>query len=404
MPLKFVLSQKGNIVGEIPKHEHAGNAALVKTKIIKSQVVKKAKGNDSKPATIVSKVLRGISSPVTALLPKPISLVRTVHRVRVKENPQLSNPLSRGELELPNQFKCTHNGESFLLHDSGGSKRRFLVFTTLKNLNFLSKCDQWLSDVPLVYLLSPDKTKSTYIKFLKVLRQSLPNFSPKRIVVDFEEAFIEAFKGIYSGVKISGCSFHFNQCIWRHIQLSGLQKLYNTDVTFAYNIRLLMALPFLPTDDVICGYELIVGSDYYDRYNYELNTLLEYFEITWIGKSRHNRRKRDKPRFNIKMWNCYKAVCNDYIRSNNLMEEWHNGFNRRVAVCHASIGQFLNAIKDEPCKTEMLIAQIDSGLNVSISRRKAYRDYDNRLKSIVINYNSDYKLEYLKNIAKVLSI
>ncbi|XP_057338500.1 uncharacterized protein LOC130676363 [Microplitis mediator] len=223
-------------------------------------------------------------------------------------------------------------------------------------------------------------------------------------MVDFEKAFIESFKEIYSGVKVSGCNFHFNQCIWRRLQSCGLQKMYNTDVIFAHNIRFIAALAFNLPEHVISGNELIVSSDYYERNIDILDDFIGYIETTWIGGLSRSKKKRGNPRFNIKMWNCYKAVVDDLIRSNNPMEEWHSGFNRRVGVCQPFIGMFLNSIKDEQSKTETSIAQIDSGLDVSTSRCQTYRDYDTRLKKILMNYDSNDKFRYLKNVAKIISI
>ncbi|XP_034934842.1 uncharacterized protein [Chelonus insularis] len=360
-------------------------------------------------------------------MPKQESLSRTVNRIRLKNNPQPLVISSRGDLQLSSDLTQTHSNELFLLHDSGGNKKRFLMFTTAKNLNYLSRCQHWLGDgtfksvphifaqlysihgyvkeksIPLVYILSPDKSKSTYTKFLTVLRANLPNFSPQRIIVDFEEAFIQSFKTIYPNVKISGCNFHFNQCVWRHIQSCGLQKLYNNDIIFATNIHLLTALAFIPSRDVIEGYEWIVSTDYYDRHSDILDEFLNYFETTWIGKTRHNKKKREKPKFDIKLWNAYRAVTEDLLRSNNPIEGWHNSLNRRVATSHASIPQFLNALKNEQVKTELLMTQLNTGLNVS-TRRKAYRDYDTRLKNVILHYTPDDKLTYLKNVAKIISL
>ncbi|XP_034944254.1 uncharacterized protein, partial [Chelonus insularis] len=148
-------------------------------------------------------------------------------------------------------------------------------------------------------------------------------------MVDFERPFMDAIKETYPGIKISGCHFHFTQCVWRHIQLCGLQARYNKDVTFALNLKLLMALAYVPVNDVISAYEI----------------------------------KRDKPLFEPKLWNYYRAVVDDRITSNNLMEGWHNSFNQRVSVSHATVNKFLDAIKDEQTKTEMLMAQIDTGFN-----------------------------------------
>ncbi|XP_044588808.1 uncharacterized protein LOC123267990 [Cotesia glomerata] len=270
-------------------HKHAGDPSVVAAKILKGKIMKKAKKTDDKPAVVINRVLRGVLSPVSAVMPKPVSLSRSVNRIRVKDNPQLHNPSFRGDLELTDEFKHTYSGDLFLLRDSGGNKKRFIIFTTQKNLNYLSSCEQWLGDgtfksvpgifnqlysiygykdgksLPLVYMLAPDKSQCTYVNFLKILRQSLPNFIPNNMMIDFEEAFIGAFTKIHSGVKLSGCYFHFNQCVWRQIQACKLQKLYDTNITFALNVRLLVALAFSPTADVIESYELIVASEYYEQ-------------------------------------------------------------------------------------------------------------------------------------------
>ncbi|XP_034944394.1 uncharacterized protein [Chelonus insularis] len=371
--------ETGNIVGTVPVHEHAVNAAVVQMKIIKAKIKRKAETTDYKPAKILSGALRGVASPVAALMPMTTSISRLIQRTRTQHNPQFNNPTSRGELQLLDEYKKTYNNELFLLHDSGGDRNRFLVFTTVKNLNFLTKCEQWLSDgtfksvpnifsqlytihgymssksVPLVYLLAPNKSKNMYINFLKVLRRSLPKYSPSRIMVDFERPFMDAIKETYPGIKISGCHFHFTQCVWRHIQLCGFQARYNKDVTFALNLKLLMALAYVPVNDVISAYEVIVSID-------------------------------------------------DRITSNNLMEGWHNSFNQRVSVSHATVNKFLDAIKDEQTKTEMLMAQIDTGFNFESKKCKAYRNYQSRLKNIVLNYDPNHKFEYLRSIAKLLCI
>lgn len=136
--------------------------------------------------------MQGIKSPVAALLPKPHSIARTVQRVRVKTIVPIINPHRQGDLVLSDEYKYTHDGKLFLLHDSGGNKNRILVFTTTKNLNYLTSCDQWYSDgtfkcvlsifhqlhtihgyknnksLPLVYLLAPNKCNSIYVNFSKV--------------------------------------------------------------------------------------------------------------------------------------------------------------------------------------------------------------------------------------------
>lgn len=300
----FFINFLGKIVGDVLVHDHPSNAAAVKAKILKEKIKKKSSKSQEKPATIVSTSLQGVLSPVAALLPKPISLSRAVQRSCVKTVAPIMNPDSRSELLLTDEYKFTYSGDLFLLHDSGNDKNRFLVFTSLKNLNYLVTCHLWLSDgtfksvpsifsqlytihgykdgksLPLVYMLAPDKSKSLYLKFLKVLRNAIPNFSPDRLMMDFEIGFIEAFKQVFHGAKVSGCNFHFCQSVWRHIQFCGLETRYNTDIEFSRNIRMLMALAFVPPEDVTAAFDKLMSTDYYDRNSDILEDIVAYFEST----------------------------------------------------------------------------------------------------------------------------
>jgi hypothetical protein len=47
-------------------------------------------------------------------------------------------------------------------------------------------------------------------------------WSPKIIKVDFEAAVISAINKVFPDSVITGCNFHFNQCLWRQIQNIGL--------------------------------------------------------------------------------------------------------------------------------------------------------------------------------------
>lgn len=169
------------------------------------------------------------------------------------------------------------------------------------------------------------------------------------------------------------------------------------------NVRLLMALAFVPPQDVTSAFEEIVSSDYYDRHSDLFDELLNYFEITWVGKVKHDKNKREKPMFPIKMWNCYSAVMNDFLQSNNPSEGWNSGFNNRVGHPHPVIAELIKSLKDEQNKTDILITPIESGLDVSKSSLKAYRNFTERLKNVVDNYDATKKLEYLNNVAKILA-
>ncbi|KAF0759418.1 Uncharacterized protein FWK35_00014072, partial [Aphis craccivora] len=91
--------------------------------------------------------------------------------------------------------------------------------------------------IPLVYILMTSRTKEVYAEVLRQLLVLKPDLNPKSIKIDFEQSFVSAFKQIFPNVHISGCFFHFGQCVWRKVQSTGLQKKYAEDSTFALHVK-----------------------------------------------------------------------------------------------------------------------------------------------------------------------
>ena len=56
---------------------------------------------------------------------------------------------------------------------------------------------------------------------------------------------------------------------------------YNDDDNFRLNVRKLLSLPFVPASEVIEAFELIA-----DEFDDEADTLVEYYEKTWIGEKK----------------------------------------------------------------------------------------------------------------------
>lgn len=132
-------------------------------------------------------------------------------------------------------------------YDSGpnDSENRILIFATDKNLEHMEKCEHWYADgtfksspsifaqlytihgaphtniVPTVYALLPKKTEATYITLLEKLNEFNPNLKPKSIMLDFEQAAINAFKKVFQNISVRVCFFHLSQCVWRKIQSAG---------------------------------------------------------------------------------------------------------------------------------------------------------------------------------------
>ena len=73
---------------------------------------------------------------------------------------------------------------------------------------------------------------------------------------------------------MSGCLFHFGQCVWRQLQADGFSVAYNTDAKFAKRVKLLMALAFVPVADVATTFEELTADESY----HQIEPLITYFE------------------------------------------------------------------------------------------------------------------------------
>ncbi|CAF3739229.1 unnamed protein product [Rotaria sordida] len=71
------------------------------------------------------------------------------------------------------------------------------------------------------------------------------------------------------------------------------EKLRKTeDEYFRLNVKKLIALAFVPVDEITTGFDLIVN-----QFADDADDLLDYFEKTWIGEPKRRGTSRKKPQF-----------------------------------------------------------------------------------------------------------
>ena len=125
------------------------------------------------------------------------NLRRDLRRQRQRAGNPLPVPMGRGDFDVPLQCQQTGQGQRFLLHDSGRSDDRVLIFATQGNMEVLQQSPHWFMDgtfktvpeiyfqlftvhslvngqvVPCVYALLPNKQQGTYERILGVLKQNV---------------------------------------------------------------------------------------------------------------------------------------------------------------------------------------------------------------------------------------
>lgn len=105
--------------------------------------------------------------------------------------------------------------------------------------------------MPTLWCLLPDKQMNTHVRLCQLLRAEAFRINyilnPTTIHIDFETAVIGAVR-LEFGVEPTGCLFHSNQSILRHMSSNGLQMSYNINnpPEVRKTIGRLMALPLVP--------------------------------------------------------------------------------------------------------------------------------------------------------------
>ena len=227
-----------------------------------------------------------------------------------------------------------------------------LIFAAQADLDFLAQCSHWFADgtfrvtpqgfdqlytlhgfsrgavYPCVYALLPGRSEEVYRGFLDRVVQLSNGLNPVSIMTDFEMAAIRAMQRQFPTVEVTGCMFHFGQCVWRKLQSEGMAARYNAEPDFAGMVKQMLALAFVPVTDVVQTYETLTEPDEFRV----LDPVIDYFEDNFVGRLRRGR--RGLPRFPIELWNQYDRVITRLPRSNNAVEGWHNAFNNVVYMAH----------------------------------------------------------------------
>ena len=263
----------------------------------------------------------------------PSNLARVANQHRQKHRPAEPDNFDF-DLELP------HVPEGFLQQDITLEGARHLIFATTKQVELRRSVEQVFMDgtfkvvkkpfaqlfsfhgflkdddgqtvkqVPLVYVLMSRRRKRDYVAVFKAIRNLAPNLNDVDMVTDFESAIWGAARKVFPGAVVHGCSFHWAQAVWRHIQELGLVRAFRSSPDVRKYIKVLLALPLVPADEIEVAFNLhaSMATD-------QLKPLVEYINQTWING-------KWKP----EDWSVFKRA----IRTNNDVEGWHYRLNRQA--------------------------------------------------------------------------
>ncbi|KAF2897819.1 hypothetical protein ILUMI_08354 [Ignelater luminosus] len=306
--------------------------------------------NDN-PQQIISEATEENPESVQAAFPSVPAISKTAQRIWKGTNPTLSELCI---LSSSDQWFC-----------NGIFRAALPLFTQLMTMHAI-KFD---AVIPLVYILPPSKTNTTYKRVLEQLKNLKSDLKPTTMMTDFESALYGAFAEIFDGIQFRGCFFDFCQCLWRQIQGSpDLLRKYTDigDPDFALNVRKLMSLAFVPPQD-------ITGSDSF---------------LVEIGEE---------------MWNQYEGTMAGLPKTNNYIEGWHKKLPPPLVGCyHPSIWSFIEKLNKLQNIEDLNITQFIAGRDVRLGRKK-YRVTSDGILRIVEWYGQNDLDWYLRGLVDEVS-
>ena len=211
-------------------------------------------------------------------------------------------------------------------------------------------CQIGFSYPPFLYILLPKKTNEIYERMFQIVRQIVQD-TPRRILLDYEQAAHHGVRVVYPEVHISGCFFHLRQSVLRNVQVNGLKARYEQDLEFATLIKCLTSLAFVPTTDVEGLFEEL--SDTFPEDD-ATDSVLAYFKNTYIEGPVVRRRQRP-PMFPLELWNHFEDAKDMEAKTTNCAEGWHNTLRSLFLASHPSMWTLLRGLKKDTLREQLKV-------------------------------------------------
>ena len=225
--------------------------------------------------------------------------------------------------------------------------------------------------------------------YTAVLRRLVAHFKTtpalRTTVLDFEAAVWNAMRAVFPDVELRGCSFHWSQALWKHIQELRLTCSYMKRSLTHKFIRRLFSLPFLPAHAITPVFDSILTMPDIAE---PLCQLLNYIKNTWISS---------------RIW-CPSSwsVYNSLIRTNNDVEGWHRCLNSRIHRHNLPLYQLIQVLYEEATILPLQAQLVSEG---KLTRHEKTRNKQQQQKIVSIWDRYDHKelteLGVLKEIAIV---
>src|ERR1051325_1749094 len=287
-----------------PEHNHSGNIATSLARKAVGEMKEKMCELSATPGSSQAAVMTDLDDHVLMALPKRTTVSQALRRHKVKIG-SASSGIILPPIPVDLTFAMPDLFSDIVQFDSGPGDNRIIIISCPELLDGLARSSSWLADGTFkvtptlffqlysihfdfgngvcpaaVFCLLTNKTAETYERLLTELKKLIPLAAPQSILVDFEKAAINSFSTAFPSASVRGCYFHLCQSVVRKVNEVGIKSEYETSNEVRGFIRCLPALAFVPPEDVVESFELLVETmpQQVDR----LDEIVTYFEHTYI--------------------------------------------------------------------------------------------------------------------------
>ena len=301
-------------------------------------------------------------------MPKKDAIRKVIQRRRNQRQSAPPQPEHRASIILPIEYKqyvvTPGQTEDFLLWDSGENDiNRIFLFGRQSNGYWSGQMKKLYVDgtfsispslfsqiyvvmaerggfvLPVIYAMLPNKEGETYRRMFEAVKQVWPNLNPLSVSIDFEQAAIGALRSTFPNCAIHGCLFHLTKNMRRKLADESLLARYNSDPEFAVVARMIIALAFVPIEDLKDAVEALAN-----ELPEELTPIINWFEDIYIGRQNRSRTRRCAL-YPPPMWSVYQRTLNGDDRTNNFVEAAHRRLQAEFGMDHPTIWKFFDGIR-----------------------------------------------------------
>ena len=294
-------------------------------------------------------------------------------------------------ITIPNDMYY-HNIKQDFLFCNSPTPSKVITFASEQCLKILSENSHWNADgtfrttlalftqayyihvwdefsmKPVVFACCEDKSQEGYYRLFTSLvtyanTKNISLSSPS-ILIDFEQATINAINDVFPQASIKGCHFHYAKNVWKKIKNYGLVKLSKQE-NIRRQIANIISLPLIPSNEINNSMEKII--DELCHVNSKFDKLTDYIINNYI----------DDGRFPLCMWNHFDTI-GERPRTNNHLEGFHRQLNAKVRT-HPDLWTWINEVKSLEESVMCRYEQEQAQRRTTRPRKGRYIRDDNKL-------------------------